>query len=192
MITDTLKQEYYQTLVDAKIRYEQNRLALSYLETPIGHMIIIGDTACVYLVDFVDRRHIHQLIKRLQLRMQSNIAIGNTPVIQSMQDELIRYFAGTLREFKTPLHTDGTEFQQSAWHALKTIPYGQTTSYAAQATRIGKPSAYRAVANANGKNRCAIVIPCHRIITNNGKLGGYGGGITRKQWLLNHESKYNS
>ncbi len=99
------------------------------------------------------------------------------------------YFKGKLREFNTPIHLMGTSFQAQVWNQLLKIPYGETRSYLEQAKAIKKETAYRAVANANGANQLAIIIPCHRIINNNGKLGGYGGGTEKKKWLLEHEKK---
>lgn len=103
------------------------------------------------------------------------------------QQQLVAYFAGTLTEFDLPLQLQGTPFQHQVWQALKTIPYGATMSYGELAHHIGQPKASRAVGLANGRNSLSIVVPCHRVIGANGKLTGYGGGIERKQWLLNHE-----
>jgi methylated-DNA-[protein]-cysteine S-methyltransferase len=103
------------------------------------------------------------------------------------KQQLTAYFAGTLNEFELPLQMQGTLFQQRIWEALKTIPYGATMSYGELAQQIGQPKASRAVGLANGRNPISIVVPCHRVIGANGKLTGYGGGIERKQWLLNHE-----
>jgi methylated-DNA-[protein]-cysteine S-methyltransferase len=101
--------------------------------------------------------------------------------------QLTAYFAGSLTEFDLPLQMQGTVFQQRVWEALRTIPYGTTLSYGALAQQIGQPKASRAVGLANGRNPVSIIVPCHRVIGANGKLTGYGGGIERKQWLLNHE-----
>ncbi len=97
------------------------------------------------------------------------------------------YFNGSLKEFKTPIHTLGTQFQKLVWLELTRVIYGSTKSYREQAKAISKPMAFRAVANANGTNQMTIVIPCHRIINSNGSIGGYSGGIARKKWLLEHE-----
>jgi methylated-DNA-[protein]-cysteine S-methyltransferase len=101
--------------------------------------------------------------------------------------QLTNYFAGTLTEFDLPLQMQGTIFQQCVWAALETIPYGITMSYGELAQQIGQPNASRAVGLANGRNPVSIIVPCHRVIGASGKLTGYGGGIERKQWLLNHE-----
>ena len=102
---------------------------------------------------------------------------------------MVQYYAGTLKEFKTPLHLLGSPFQQEVWAELRRIPPGETRSYSDIATAMNRPSSQRAVANANGANQLAIVIPCHRVIQANGEIGGYGGGVSRKQWLLNHEKQ---
>jgi methylated-DNA-[protein]-cysteine S-methyltransferase len=104
-----------------------------------------------------------------------------------IKQQLTAYFAGTLNEFELPLQMQGTAFQQRVWEALKSIPYSATLSYGELAQQIGQPKASRAVGLANGRNPISIVVPCHRVIGANGKLTGYGGGIERKQWLLNHE-----
>ena len=107
-----------------------------------------------------------------------------------IENELRFYFEGTLTEFKTPTHLLGSPFQQLVWRELLRIPCGQTRSYLEQAGAIGRHKAYKAVANANGANQLAVIIPCHRIINSNGSLGGYGGGLARKQWLLDHEQQH--
>jgi methylated-DNA-[protein]-cysteine S-methyltransferase len=103
------------------------------------------------------------------------------------KQQLTAYFSGTLTEFNLPLQMQGTVFQQRVWEVLKTIPYGTTMSYGELAQQIGQPKASRAVGLANGRNPLSIVVPCHRVIGANGTLTGYGGGLERKQWLLNHE-----
>jgi methylated-DNA-[protein]-cysteine S-methyltransferase len=101
--------------------------------------------------------------------------------------QLSEYFAGSRRDFDLPLRPHGTNFQQAAWQQLQRIPYGTTISYAEEAARLGRPTAYRAVGGANGRNPLPIVIPCHRVIAADGSLGGFSAGLARKQWLLDHE-----
>jgi len=113
-----------------------------------------------------------------------------TPVLQEAQRQLAEYFDGTRRDFDLPLHTQGTAFQELCWAALRQIPYGETRSYAQQAELIGRPSAVRAVGGANHRNPIFIVIPCHRVIGASGALTGYGGGLSMKEWLLNHEKSH--
>lgn len=162
-------------------------LKASWLDTKLGPMIAIADEEVLYLLEFVDRKGLEREVERLRQRTKSAIIPGITPVIYSIESELQSYFKGELKEFKTPLFLLGSPFQKQVWNELKKIPYGETRSYDDLAQAIGKPSAFRAVANANGANQHAIVIPCHRVVNTNGDLGGYGGGLTRKKWLINHE-----
>jgi len=152
-------------------------------------MVAIADDHALYLLEFVDRRGLEREVERLRQKTKSAIIPGQTPPIYSIESELSQYFDGKLKKFKTPLFFLGSPFQRQVWEELKKIPYGETRSYADTAKAIGKPTAFRAVANANGANQLAIVIPCHRVINTDGGLGGYGGGITRKEWLVNHEKQ---
>jgi AraC family transcriptional regulator of adaptative response/methylated-DNA-[protein]-cysteine methyltransferase len=164
-------------------------LKTSWIDTPLGPMIAIADEASLYLLEFVDRRGLEREVERMRIKTKSAIIPGSSAPLTSIENELKLYFEGHLRHFKTPLHLLGSPFQKLVWDELQRIPYGETRSYQAQAEALGKPSAARAVANANGANQIAIVIPCHRIINTNGELGGYGGGIHRKQWLIKHEKQ---
>ncbi|KTD22154.1 transcription regulator protein [Legionella lansingensis] len=173
----------------ANVNQELKILKAHWLDTPLGAMVAIADEAALYLLEFVDRRGLEREVERLRTRIFSAVIPGVTPVILSIEKELKAYFAGKLHEFTTPLCLLGSAFQKHVWKALRTIPYGETRSYADLARMIGQPSSYRAVANANGANQIALVIPCHRVITSTGELGGYGGGIARKKWLIQHEEK---
>lgn len=164
-----------------------NVLKASWLDTRLGPMIAIADEETLYLLEFVDRRGLEREVERLRQRTKSAIIPGYTEPIHSIERELDQYFDGKLKEFKTPLFLLGSPFQKRVWEELKKIPSGETRSYSEMAIAIGKPSAFRAVAQANGANQLAIVIPCHRVIGANGELTGYAGGLTRKKWLLNHE-----
>lgn len=165
-------------------------LKASWLDTPLGPMLAVSDEQALYLLEFVDRRGLEREIERLRNKANAAIIPGDSSPIQSIEKELELYFSGSLKQFKTPICLIGSPFQKKTWQALIDIPYGETRSYMQQAQIIGKPLAYRAVANANGANQLAIVIPCHRVINANGELGGYGGGISRKQWLLDHERRH--
>ncbi len=154
------------------------------ISTIIGDMIAIADDRFLYILEFLDNKLLERKMRDIK------ISTGTSDPLTSIQSELKSYFEGTLNKFKTPIHMQGSSFQKLAWKELLNIPYGETRSYLEEATNIGKPSSYRAVANANGANRLAIIIPCHRIINNNGEIGGYGGGLPRKKWLLDHEKKY--
>ncbi len=164
-------------------------LKVSWLDTQLGPMIAIADEAALYLLEFVDRRGLEREIERLRWKMKSAIIPGTTQPIQSIESELKAYFEGRLSEFKTPLFLMGSPFQRCVWEELQKIPSGETRSYSDVAITMGKPSAFRAVAQANGANQLAIIIPCHRVININGELGGYGGGLMRKKWLINHEKQ---
>jgi len=164
-------------------------LKASWLDTPLGPMVAIADEMGLYLLEFVQRRGLEREVERLRLKTKLAIIPGKTEPIHFIENELDQYFKGTLREFKTPLVLLGSPFQKQVWEELKKIPFGETRSYGQIALSINRPSAFRAVAQANGANQIAIVIPCHRVINTNGDLGGYGGGIARKKWLLDHEQR---
>lgn len=157
-----------------------------FVDTPLGHMLAIADESVLYLLEFMTRKGLDREISNLYRRGFVMVP-GVSLLLQSLESELKAYFSGKLTEFKTPFRVFGTSFQQQVWQTLCTISYGTTKSYAEQATIIGKPRAYRAVAKANGANQLAIIIPCHRIIASDGSLGGYGGGLAVKEWLLAHE-----
>lgn len=165
-------------------------LKTSWFDTELGPMIAISDDEALYLLEFVDRRGLEREIERLRRKLKAAIIPGKAGPICSIEAEIQAYFKGTLTEFKTPLRLLGSPFQKLVWEELMRIPYGETRTYAAEALAIGKASAFRAVANANGANQLAIIIPCHRIINSNGDLGGYGGGLARKQWLIDHEKRH--
>ncbi len=159
-----------------------------WIETPLGAMLALADDAGLYVLDFVDRRGLEREILRLRERTGVAIVPGAHRVLDQAEKEIGEYFAGTRTRFTLPLAERGTDFQRSVWQQLLQIPPGETRAYADIAKAIGQPSANRAVARANGDNFRAIVIPCHRVIGSDGSLTGYGGGLARKQWLLNHEA----
>lgn len=148
-------------------------------KTPLGTMIAMADDHALYCLVFADQLHAN--IKSF------HVTEGTNALTRSIQEELAQYFAGTLKAFTTPLGFMGTAFQKTTWNALQQISYGETRAYVELAHMIEKPTAFRAVANANGANPIAIVVPCHRVIYSNGKLGGYSSGLPRKEWLLKHE-----
>lgn len=162
-------------------------LKASCLDTQLGPMIAIASDVALYLLEFVDRRGLEREVERLRERTKSVIIPGKTAPISSIEKELASYFDGNLKEFHTPLFLLGSPFQKQVWDELTKIPFGETRSYLDIAKVMDRPTAFRAVAQANDANQLAIIIPCHRVINTNGELGGYGGGITRKQWLINLE-----
>ncbi len=162
-------------------------LKSTLIDSPLGPMLAIGDEEELYLLEFIDRKGLKREIERLIVKTKSNIDFGRTSPIDQIEQELDEYFKGKRKEFKTKMNICGSTFQKEVWQELMNIPYGETRTYLQQARAIGKPTSFRAVANANGANQFAIIIPCHRVINTNGKLGGYGGGIEKKKWLLEHE-----
>ncbi|HJK86625.1 MAG TPA: methylated-DNA--[protein]-cysteine S-methyltransferase [Candidatus Megaira endosymbiont of Nemacystus decipiens] len=156
--------------------------------TDLGKMITIGDDHGIYLLEFCDRKYLDEGIYNLCKKWNFNIAFGTTKAIDSIEKEIKMYLCGKLTSFKTHCYMLGTSFQKKAWQELLNIPYGKTKSYLEQAQAVEKPSAFRAVANANAKNRLAIIIPCHRVIQTDGGIGGYGAGVVRKKWLIQHEA----
>lgn len=164
-------------------------LKSAWLDSPLGKMLTISDEEGIYLLEFSEARSLEKKIERLRIKLKSIIIPGRTDAIDLIEKELAEYFSRNLTEFKTPIHMVGSHFQKMVWQELVHTPYGKTRSYMTQAQAISNPKGYRAVANANGANQLAIIIPCHRIINSNGDLGGYGGGIQRKKWLIEHEKK---
>lgn len=160
---------------------------ISWLDSPLGPMVAIADETALYLLDFAQRRTLEKEIPRLEQKVKTTLIPGRTKPIDSIERELKQYFDSKLTDFHTPIALIGTPFHKRVWDELRKIPYAETWSYAALANAIGKPTAYRAVAQANGANRFILIYPCHRVINSNGALGGYGAGIERKKWLLDHE-----
>lgn len=150
-------------------------------------MLIYATDQGVCLLEFTDRKTLTREIEDLKKRLLCEISTEHNMHTEQAKTELLEYFSGDRKNFDIQLYPQGTTFQQSVWQVLHGIPYGKTISYQEQAKRLQKPSAVRAVASANGANKIAIVIPCHRVIGSNGKLTGYGGGIERKKWLLEFE-----
>ena len=145
------------------------------LESPIGTLFIEADESHLLSVLFALKEE-HETCR-----------LSPNSIVEKCKTQLQGYFEGQRTEFDLPLRLVGTPFQKQVWNVLLEIPFGETTTYGARAVRSGHPNAIRAVGAANGKNRIAIIVPCHRVVGANGKLTGYGGGIERKRWLLEHE-----
>lgn len=160
---------------------------LRRITTPLGPMLAgaVGDEVC--FLEFADRRMLERQFATLAKRLKCRYLPGTAPVLELLNEQLDAYFAGQLKHFDLPLQARGTDFQQAVWDQLLGIPYGETRSYADVAEALGQPTATRAVARANGSNRIAIVIPCHRVIGKDGSLTGYAGSLWRKQRLLELE-----
>lgn len=167
---------------------DQNIINIVRFTTPIGPMFACATERGVCLLEFTDRRMLETEFKDLCKRFKSVILPGDNNHLKQLQSELIEYFSENRTRFNVPLDAPGTDFQRSVWTSLVKIPYGETRTYKQQAISIGNPGAIRAVASANGYNRISILIPCHRVVGSDGNLTGYGGGLHRKQWLLDLES----
>ncbi|CAN5823849.1 methylated-DNA--[protein]-cysteine S-methyltransferase [soil metagenome] len=153
-----------------------SELYTTYYQSPVGGMEIKGTESYIVSVLFVEQ--------------VGETALEIPPLLQLCIQQFDEYFAGTCQTFTIPVQQTGTEFQQRVWDALRKIEFGQTFSYLEIALRVGDVHSVRAVGNANGKNKVNIIVPCHRVIGSNGKLVGYGGGLWRKQRLLEHEAKF--
>lgn len=150
----------------------------SYLESPIGDLLLVGESGALVRVEF--EKHGHPVPPDPTWR-------EDKAALRPPANQLTEYFRSKRQRFDLELDLRGTDFQIEVWHALLEIPYGETTAYGALAARIGRPKASRAVGAANGKNPIPIIVPCHRVIGSNGTLTGFGGGLPTKQALLNHE-----
>jgi AraC family transcriptional regulator of adaptative response/methylated-DNA-[protein]-cysteine methyltransferase len=171
-----------ETIVNKNIIYI-NRIA-----TPIGPVIVGATDEGICLLEFSDRKILESQLKNIESYFEAVLTPGESEHFTLLAKELDEYFNGERKTFTVPLATAGTPFQESVWESLIEIPYGQTRSYKEQSIVLKNPKAIRAIAHANGENRIAILIPCHRIIGSDGKLVGYGGGLWRKQFLLELEN----
>jgi AraC family transcriptional regulator of adaptative response/methylated-DNA-[protein]-cysteine methyltransferase len=164
-------------------------LTADWIETPLGRMIAVASDDGIVVLDFIDRKGLPRSLQRVIDRFGAPITPGTHPRLRQLKSELDDYFAGRRQTFSVPLAPHGSKFEQRAWDYLRQIPFGQTRSYGEQAAAIGACGASRAVGRANGMNYLSIVIPCHRVVGSSGELTGYGGGLARKRWLLDHERR---
>jgi len=171
-------------------REPQNVLVYQRFDAPLGPIVAIASEKGLCLLEFGDRRMLESEFADLQKRLGALLLPGKNEFTDEAIRQIQEYFAGTRKTFSVPLHAPGTEFQQLVWAALREIPFGEMRSYGEIASAIGDPKAVRAVGTANGMNRIAIMIPCHRVIGADGALTGYGGGLWRKDWLLKHEQEH--
>jgi AraC family transcriptional regulator of adaptative response/methylated-DNA-[protein]-cysteine methyltransferase len=162
----------------------ESSIWINRIGTPLGSMIMGVHDSGLCLLEFAERRMLETQLTRLRQRMGRVFLPGDHPLMQQVKKQLDAYFEGTLRNFSIPLQAPGTAFQEAVWDALRQIPYGAMRSYSDIAATIAHPDAVRAVGRANGDNRIAIVIPCHRVVASDGELTGYGGGLWRKEFLL--------
>ncbi len=165
----------------------RDAIAVTWFDSPLGPLVAGASPRGVCLLEFTDRRGFERQVEVVRRLFRCPIVPGRHPLLETLGSELAAYFAGSLRDFSVPVDAPGTPFQQRVWEALRGIPYGETRSYEDLARAVGVPGAPRAVGRANGLNRVAIVVPCHRVVNKDGQLGGYGGGLWRKQFLLDLE-----
>lgn len=165
----------------------QGVLLAERIATPLGAMLALASDDGLCLLEFVDRRGLEREILTLRRRTKTVVVPGHNAHLARTRRQLAEYFRGTRDTFDLPLVLHGSDFQRAVWEALTQIPPGRTVSYADLARTIGRPKAVRAVGRANGSNCLALAIPCHRVVRADGTIGGYGGGVWRKQWLIGHE-----
>jgi AraC family transcriptional regulator of adaptative response/methylated-DNA-[protein]-cysteine methyltransferase len=159
------------------------------IETPIGRMTACANNEGICLLEFNERKDLNRQMKSLKAQLKTEIIEGENDRLKNLKKQLAEYFSGKRKIFNLPLVMTGTAFQQKVWKALQEIPFGKKTTYRELTNKLRDPKAIRAVAGANGANKMAIIIPCHRVIGSDGSLTGYAGGLWRKQWLLDHESE---
>lgn len=169
------------------VKSTDHPLVVNRILSPLGPLVVAADDSGLWLLEFADRRMLETQFKRLVRHTSRTIVTGDHDWIHQVSGELDQYFSGERQVFDVPIQYPGTDFQKQVWNYLLTIPYGKTTSYDQLASRIGRKGAQRAVGRANGDNRLAIIVPCHRVIRSDGTLSGYGGGLWRKQRLLDVE-----
>jgi methylated-DNA-[protein]-cysteine S-methyltransferase len=159
----------------------QRRIATTSIPSPVGTLTLTAEDGVLTRLHMHEQRHARRPPAGAE---REDSAFGDAV------EQLNAYFAGELTEFDLSLQMSGTDFQQRVWAGLREIPYGETISYAELARHVGSPNAFRAVGSANGRNPLGIIVPCHRVIAADGSLGGYGGGLERKVWLLEHEAAH--
>lgn len=165
-------------------------LRADWIDTPLGPMIAVADARALHLLEFVGRKALPAELKRLHAAAKGSLGIGRLAPHEQTAEDLTAYFEGRSARFTVPLALHGTPFTKKVWQALVEIPAGQTRSYSDVARAIGRPDAVRAVARANGANQIALIVPCHRVIGADGALTGYGGGLWRKQRLIEFERRF--
>lgn len=182
--------ELFGTSPGAAARAGVQPIVARWLATPMGPMLAAASVRGVCMLEFVDRRGLAAQLATLRRRFNVPIVPGDSTHLDELERQLAAYFADARTPFTVALDTPGTAMQQEVWDALRRTPLGSTRSYAQVAREVGRPSAVRAVARANGDNRIAIIIPCHRVIGSGGDLTGYAGGLWRKRRLLEHEGAF--
>lgn len=160
-------------------------LYLSTIASPLGQLVVAATPERVYMLEFTVEKRLQRHLKLLEQTFK--IVEGTSPLTEQLKTELEEYFQGERSVFTVPVQLTGTDFQQAVWKTIQEVPYGSTRSYSDQAQQMNQPLAIRAIANANGQNKLAILVPCHRIIGVDGSLTGYSGGKAAKNYLLELE-----
>ena len=174
--------------LNGKSKSSTTLLSADWISSPLGPLLAIANDDGVVMLDFVDNTGFDIAALRMKRKLGvCTIVPGKNRHLTKLKDELSEYFAGARRDFTVSLKPHGSDFELRVWEYLRTIPFAETRTYGQQASAIGKPEASRAVGAANGRNDISILIPCHRVIGASGSLVGYGGGLQRKRWLLEHE-----
>ncbi|MEM1206516.1 MAG: trifunctional transcriptional activator/DNA repair protein Ada/methylated-DNA--[protein]-cysteine S-methyltransferase [Acidobacteriota bacterium] len=165
-------------------------LRADWIDTPLGPMVAVCDERSLHLLEFVDRRALPRSLRKLRAAVKGSLGFGRFAVTDRVEEELGAFFAGDSATFGIPLVLHGTPLTQEVWTALRRIPAGETRTYSELARAVGRPRAVRAVARANGANQIALIVPCHRVLGADGSLTGYGGGLWRKQRLIELERDF--
>jgi len=181
------RRAFAKTFGSAPAKSSAPPLFIDWISTPLGPMLAVCDDEHLYMLEFTVRKHMARGFTKLRKAYGRAVISGRTVITNQIEAELGAYFGGTLTHFTTPLAPTGTDFQNRVWAALQDIPYGTSCAYSDLAVAVGNEKAVRAVASSNANNGLAIIIPCHRVISKGGSLGGYAGGVDKKQWLLEHE-----
>jgi AraC family transcriptional regulator of adaptative response/methylated-DNA-[protein]-cysteine methyltransferase len=163
---------------------------LKQFETPIGIITAGADDKGICLLEFENSKRTEDEKRKISEYLRDEFIEGDNRITVELVKEINEYFNGTRKIFTIPLVLTGTQFQNRIWNELLKIPYGTTRTYMEQAETYGNPASIRAIAGANSENRISIIIPCHRVVGKNGDLTGYGGGLWRKRWLIEHEKRY--
>lgn len=171
--------------------HQPGTIKISCMPSPVGPLLLGVQEQSLRFIYFSQPERLMEQLLRMQQQLKKPLRAAPHRLLEQAEEELSEYFAGNRQEFTVPLKAIGTPFQEKVWQALRQIPYGSTWSYEQLANQIGQPTASRAVGLANGANPISIIIPCHRVINKDGQLGGYGGGMWRKEWLLKFEQQRN-
>lgn len=166
---------------------ETSIITTKEISTPLGPMLAGATAEGVCILEFINRIRLEKEILDLQNLLNAVMQPGQNPHLDQLENELAEYFEGKRKVFSVRVHAPGNEFAQTVWKTLQEIPYGQTCSYKQQAAKMNNPKAIRAIASTNGRNRLAIIIPCHRVIGSDGSMTGYAAGVEKKKWLLKFE-----